>query len=250
MLPFEKRATDPGSWAYEHRVGLMVTVIMYLILGIVFMTSKIIIGSSTAHSEIIIDMQETPPPPPPKPLTPEERKAMEQDLQSARNQVSNEDSKTEAKQQNARNTPIPKDMAAKAEAVSERMRASREAYEQGLREEQAMIDARNAQKNQKAEKKEDVKVTGNVIISFSLEGRSFVYMHRPTYQCLGGGQVVVGIVVNRNGKVIGADVQSATSQDDCLIDRALEAAKLSRFNVDSSAPDKQSGTITYLFVPQ
>ena len=141
----------------------------------------------------------------------------------------------------------------KADAVAARMRASREAYERGLREEQAMIDAHNAGKRSKdnqGKKQEDVRVPGNVLISFSLAGRTFTYMHVPAYQCEGSGQVVVSISVNRNGKVTSASVRSATSGEECLSERALEAARLSRFNVDASAPASQSGTITYLFQRQ
>ena len=251
VLPFEKRPTDPGSWAYEHKVGLCVTVIAYLIVGIVFVSSKIIIGGQPHENTIYIAMEEIPPQPEQKSLTPEERKELEQSLREARNQISNEDSKTVAESQTLRNNPIPEDMAEKARQVQDRMRASREAYEKGLSEEQAMIDARNAQKNQKDDtKQETVKVKGNVIISFSLAGRSAVYMHVPAYQCEGGGQVVVDITVNRNGMVTSSSLGSASTSDDCILDRALEAARLSRFNVDGTAPDRQQGTITYLFVPQ
>ena len=252
VLPFEKRPTDPGSWAYEHKVGLCVTVIAYLIVGIVFVSSKIIIGQQTHENTIYISMEEIPPQPEQKPLTPEERQELEESLREARNQISNEDSKTIAESQTLRNNPIPEDLAEQAQEVQDRMRASREAYEKGLSEEQAMIDARKAQKSQndKQEKQETVKVKGNVIISFSLAGRSAVYMHVPAYQCEGGGQVVVEITVNRNGKVTDATVGSTSTQDDCILDRAVEAARLSRFNVDGTAPDRQQGTITYLFVPQ
>jgi uncharacterized integral membrane protein len=35
-LPFENRKQDAGEWAYDHRLGLSVMVILYLVLGIVF----------------------------------------------------------------------------------------------------------------------------------------------------------------------------------------------------------------------
>ena len=31
-LPFEKSRTDVGEWAYDHRVGLCITLIVYLVL--------------------------------------------------------------------------------------------------------------------------------------------------------------------------------------------------------------------------
>jgi hypothetical protein len=38
--------------------------------------------------------------------------------------------------------------------------------------------------------------------------------------------------------------------DDSMRSEALKAARSSRFNIDNSAPEKHSGTITYTFIPQ
>ena len=43
-LPFEKRKQDAGSWTYDHRIGLCVTLIAYLVLMIAFVSSKIVVG--------------------------------------------------------------------------------------------------------------------------------------------------------------------------------------------------------------
>ena len=39
-LPFDGRREDAGSWAYDHRVGLCVTIIAYLVFGIVFVVDE------------------------------------------------------------------------------------------------------------------------------------------------------------------------------------------------------------------
>lgn len=267
VLPFDPQPVDLGTWTYEHKVGLCVMIIAYLVLGIIFVTTKLVVGGAPPDQHTIyLDMVPTPPEQKQE-LTPEERRQMEADLSNAHNAISNEDARNEASRQNERTSgagsggarggsdgsPIPDNIADEADAVAARMRASREAYERGLREEQAMIDAHNAGKRSKdnqGKKQEDVRVAGNVLISFSLAGRTFTYMHVPAYQCEGSGQVVVSISVNRNGKVTSASVRSATSGEECLSERALEAARLSRFNVDASAPASQSGTITYLFQRQ
>ena len=262
---FDPQPVDLGTWTYEHKVGLCVMIIAYLVLGIIFVTTKLVVGGAPPDQHTIyLDM--VPPPPEQKQeLTPEERRQMEADLSNAHNAISNEEARNEASRQNERTSgagsggsrggsngsPIPDNIADEADAVAARMRASREAYERGLREEQAMIDAHNAGKRSKdnqGKKQEDVRVPGNVLISFSLAGRTFTYMHVPAYQCEGSGQVVVSI--SRNGKVTSASVRSSTSGEECLSERALEAARLSRFNVDASAPASQSGTITYLFQRQ
>ena len=203
-------------------------IIAYLVLGIIFVTTKLVVGGAPPDQHTIyLDM--VPPPPEQKQeLTPEERRQMEADLSNAHNAISNEDARNEASRQNERTSgagsggsqgssngsPIPDNIADEADAVAARMRASREAYERGLREEQAMIDAHNAGKRSKdnqGKKQEDVRVTGNVLISFSLAGRTFTYMHVPAYQCEGSGQVVVSISVNRNGKVTAASLKETTT---------------------------------------
>ncbi|MBQ5754016.1 MAG: energy transducer TonB, partial [Alistipes sp.] len=35
-LPFDDRKQDAGGWAYDHRIGLSVTLIVYLLIGIAF----------------------------------------------------------------------------------------------------------------------------------------------------------------------------------------------------------------------
>ena len=43
-LPFDNRKQDAGEWAYDHRLGLSVMVIAYLVLGIAFLSAKILVG--------------------------------------------------------------------------------------------------------------------------------------------------------------------------------------------------------------
>ena len=66
----------------------------------------------------------------------------------------------------------------------------------------------------------------------------------------GGGEVTVNITVNRNGKVVSASMKESSTNSSCINDMAILAARNSRFNVDDTGSDKQSGTITYIFVPQ
>ena len=56
-LPFDNRREDAGSWAYDHRVGLCVTLIAYLVVMIVFVSSKIVIGQRAQTQGMFIDLQ-------------------------------------------------------------------------------------------------------------------------------------------------------------------------------------------------
>ena len=136
------------------------------------------------------------------------------------------------------------DAAAEAEA---RMRANREAYEQGLAEERAIRQRRGAGEDSEHQ---DRKVKGRVTVSFSLTDpvRTSRYLAVPAYKCEGGGEVVVEITVNRAGDVTNARV--VEGGDECMRSSALGSARRSRFNIDDSAPARQQGTITYIFIPQ
>jgi TonB family protein len=93
---------------------------------------------------------------------------------------------------------------------------------------------------------------GPTTISYTLEGRSHVYINPPVYQCQGSGKVVVDIVVNQSGYVIDANINKSKSQitEDCLVEAANRAALTTRFNAKNTAPDRQRGTITYIFIAQ
>ena len=55
-LPFDNRKEDVGEWAFDHRVGLAVTLIVYLVIGIVFMAGKIAVGERQGVSTILVDL--------------------------------------------------------------------------------------------------------------------------------------------------------------------------------------------------
>ncbi|MBL85768.1 MAG: hypothetical protein CMO82_03815 [Winogradskyella sp.] len=83
-------------------------------------------------------------------------------------------------------------------------------------------------------------------LTYSLVGRTMQDYDIPRYLCERGGKIVVNIVVNGKGIVTDASVNgSSNSNNQCLINRALEYAKEALF--DSSDKNEQIGTITFLF---
>lgn len=248
-LPFENRREDAGVWAYDHRAGLCVTLIVYLVLMIVFVSSKIVVGRRTHQQGMYIDLQTLAE-------MEQERDRLERevrerqrqeeiDWRSIRNQASNENALNEKlRDDRGTNAAALNEAAAEAEA---RMRANREAYEQGLAEERAIRERRG--KEDGAER-QDRKVKGRVTVSFSITDpvRTSRYLEVPAYLCEGGGDVTVSVTVDRAGKVTGARVTEGG--DDCMRESALRAARNSLFNIDDSAPARQTGTITYIFIPQ
>jgi hypothetical protein len=138
----------------------------------------------------------------------------------------------------------------RAEGLDSRINANREAWEQGMREIEAM---RNSKDEGKDASKTDSRAKGRVLVSFSLSNptRYGDNVIVPGYRCEKGGEVTVDITVNRSGDVVAAAVNKGLSDsDNCMHETALDAARRSRFNLDSSAPERQTGTITYLFIPQ
>ena len=248
-LPFDNRREDMGSWTYDHRIGLCVTLIAYLALMIVFVSSKIVVGRRTHQQGMYIDLQTLAE-------MEQERDRLERevrerqrqeeiDWRSIRNQASSENALNEKlRDDRGTNAAALNEAAAEAEA---RMRANREAYEQGLAEERAIRERRG--KEDGAER-QDRKVKGRVTVSFSIADpvRTSRYLEVPAYLCEGGGDVTVSVTVDRAGKVTGARVTEGG--DDCMRESALRAARNSLFNIDNSAPARQTGTITYIFIPQ
>ena len=93
--------------------------------------------------------------------------------------------------------------------------------------------------------------SGPSVLSWSLDGRKATHLPIPAYRCIGAGEVTVIITVNTQGTVVDAKVDDgASSKDGCLRSFATRAARLSKFNASTTAPARQMGTITYLFIAQ
>lgn len=284
-LPFTRRKRDAGTWVYNHRAGLCITLIAYLLMAIAFVGSKIAVKGSVRPAGIVLDMRTLEE-------LQNEKERLEQEVRMrlqergrmssggtdgsyASNIVSNDGLDL----RDDRNT----DMSAlrnRAGNLNGKMQSNRDVWERGMREIASMgaggdgsgggggtggdgvgigsgssggggSGSGNGQNKGMASG--DVRVKGRVTVSFSLVNpvRYSENLIVPAYRCERGGEVVVRITVNRNGAVTAASVDSGLSDNDsCMHETALDSALRSRFNLDTSAPERQTGTITYIFVPQ
>lgn len=93
---------------------------------------------------------------------------------------------------------------------------------------------------------------GPTRIYYDLTGRTHTYLPIPIYKCQGSGKIVLLIEVNEMGAVKNASVIAgeSTTKDDCLIETAVNTAMISRFNANLNGPKIQKGTLTYIFVAQ
>ena len=252
-LPFDNRKKDAGEWAYDHRLGLSVMVIAYLVLGIVFFSSKIIVGRKPHTQGIYIELENL------EELM-KEKERLEQEIEMKRQQdiewskirnlqsndaVLNENLKDDRNTNTAEINESMKD-------VAKGMEANRAAYEAGLKEAESILNNRPEQEqtNSKMQKGEDSPYKGGGTVRF--EFRDPVRTKRnlivPAYTTDTGGQVVVAVTLNNGGEVIAARVKSGGTE--IMREEALKAARASLFNIDPSAPARHEGTITYTFLPQ
>ena len=251
-LPFDNRKQDVGTWAYNHRVGLCITIIIYLVIGIGFFASKIVVGRKMSQQGMFIDLQDIE-------MLERERDRLAEEVRRANQKIDWSKISNTSSNENALNENLTDDRGTNtsalnedAEAVEARMRANREAYEKGLK------DAKRAGERDKSDdksedqgnKNNDKKAKGSVTVSFSFKDpvRYSRHLVKPAYRCEGGGEVVVIVGLDRTGKVIYAFVESGG--DECMRQTAVAAAKGSRFDHNNSAPAKQEGAITYIFIPQ
>jgi outer membrane biosynthesis protein TonB len=257
-LPFDDKRQDPMSWIYENRLGLFVTIIILLVSATIFVTAKIVTKVPKTSDTIYIEMDMTEPEKeqPKEPEPPKERpKARDEvDWKSVRNVVSNDAAAESEKETPTRHTNDD-ELQAAAKAAEQNMKANQEAYERGLTEvgnigKEEPVQPTPTEKKGDKGGSPDVKQKGNVTVRYSFTDptRRALHLVIPAYRCEGGGEVVVAAVINQNGKVVSARVDSGG--DACMRSIAVSAARSSTFNVDTSAPEKQEGTITYIFIPQ
>lgn len=249
-LPFDGRKQDVGSWAYDHRIGLCITVIAYLLFAIIFVVSKIVVGQRASTQTLYIDMQTVE-------LLETERDRLEAEVRRANSQIDWSSIRNTSSNENALNENLKDakgtDVAAlnsSAEEMEARMRSNREAYERGLAEAEAAGRRSDDGGSGNDKKREDVRAKGRVTVSFSLTNpvRYSRHLIKPAYRCEGGGEVIVNVIVNQRGEVVSAWVESGG--DECMRQTAISAARGSFFDSNSSAPSRQQGTITYIFIPQ
>lgn len=259
VLPFDnrRRREGAGEWIYRHRVGLLVTVVLYLIAAILLVSYQIVVheNPTTTMYVDLVDPDEPEPPKPeevqPKPVERIDPGSYEQVM----NRQSDQNARMDASLKDDRGTQVDQ-LQEEAERVQRELAANRQAFRSGMdevaemsRRHQMPKSSAAGPRNPSGEQRSSVKVQGNVTVSYDLAGRTATYLHVPAYQCREGGTVVVGITVNRDGKVTNATVERA-SEGECIAQRARQAALASSFNADAGAPERQRGTITYVFVAQ
>jgi len=125
-----------------------------------------------------------------------------------------------------------------------------------LEELQAILAAADYVPPREEPEEETGEYTGPTTITYEFleppKQRRRVFLTVPVYRCEGSGQVLVEIRVSREGSVVDAKIRESLQGADgeCFEQAALTAALSSSFRVDPDAPERQTGLITYTFIPQ
>lgn len=236
--------------------AVMATIIIHLSVAVIFMSVKISALKREIAAEIILSIDEELP-------DPEMEKALELAKSDQFQGVSPEEMVNIIK--NMADKPLDIDPKEYEEMVKEEMIKSGLLNEKNFIDQQKMAEEAGAEeisatqeeiKPQVTEKKEKPQEQGTfrgpTRIFYDLAGRHHVYLPIPIYKCQGAGQITLAIVVDRGGNVIKAEPASklSSTKDPCLTETAVEHAFKSRFNADESAPEKQGGFLTFVFVSQ
>ncbi len=253
-LPFERRRSDAGEWAYDHRVGLCATLALYLALAVAFVAGKIVLDTRPRAQTIYIDMQTLAELEAERDRLERETRQRRQaaadniEWERIRNLVSNENAAASDEAAPSPSALASEASGAAAAGLEASMRANRAAYERGLAEERAIRSRPRA--GAAGTEASDRRVSGPVTVRLDMKEpvRTARFLEIPAYTCDGGGEVVVSVRADRTGAIVEAHVLSGG--DDLMREAALRAARISLVNIDSGAPARQEGTITYIFIPQ
>ncbi len=236
--------------------AIMATIILHLTVAVIFMSVKVSAMKREIAAEIILAVEKDLP-------DPDMQKAIELSKSDQFKNVTPEEMVNIIK--NLADKPLDIDPKEYEERVKEEMIKSGMLNEKNYLDEQKRAEEAGreeipvpdeAMKPQVAEKKEkpDEKGTfrGPTRIFYDLAGRHHLYLPIPIYKCEGAGQITLAIVVDRSGNVIKASPASelSTTKDPCLTETAVEHALKAKFNSDLSAPEKQAGFLTFVFVSQ
>lgn len=236
--------------------AVMATIILHLTIAVIFMSVKISAMKREIAAEIVLAMDEDIPDP-----------AMEKAIELSKSGQFEGASADELVNviKNLADKPVDIDPKEYEEMVKEEMIKSGMLSEKNFLDEQKMAEEAGreeipipdedikpsvAQKKEKPEEKGTFR--GPTRIFYDLAGRHHVYLPIPIYKCEGAGQITLAIEVDQKGNVIKAEPASAlsTTKDPCLTETAVEHALRSKFNSDLSAPVKQAGFLTFVFVSQ
>jgi len=245
---------------YEGKVvGVLGTVIVHLIAGIIFMSFQLKSLTKDMSEEFTVEFvqieeTETEQKLIQLPASEVERilQGDEEMLNIARNLANKPDVKVDASDY----IDMVKDELIKDGKLGEDNYIDEQKRMNEMNGDESLAMADETKEKVKNEPSESEKLAANyqgpTRIYYDLAGRTHTYLPIPVYKCQGSGKVVLLIRVSPKGFVEEAKIieKESSITDICLIETAVATALISRFNADINATKVQEGKLTYLFVAQ
>jgi hypothetical protein len=241
--------------------GILGTLILHLIAGIIFMSLQLISVQKKLAAEYVVELAPEPDPAIKKekvteaPATTVEKalKGDEVMLNIARNLASKSEEKINPRDyiDKVKEELIKSGKLGVDNYIDEQKKASESKGDENLTIKKDTLSKKIDNKPSESQKMA-ANFKGPTRIFYDLFGRTHMYLPLPIYKCEGSGRVVLSIEVDQNGNVQKAQIaeRESTASDPCLIETAINTALLSRFNPDASSPRIQIGMLTYQFVAQ
>jgi len=245
---------------YRHNIyGVITTLIFHIIVLIILILSQLHIGDQLKRDTIVLDLSlvDIKVPEPEKEKQPQQQLAAVSQPQKpvsgqlASNRAVNDAAKGKDDGISSRDPFFDKayknDIAAAKKLLSDvNQTLARKIPEIG----DIPMPADHAEGKTREEVKQS-NFKGKSNIHYSLENRYHALLPIPVYLAEGGGEVIVDIVVGRDGIVLKAEPRPNPSIADLTtFAYAKQAAEKTIFNEDTKAPERQKGTITYIFLAQ
>ena len=236
--------------------GVIATLIFHIIVLLVLITSSLKSGSRTPEEEIIVDIA-TPeiklPEPEADKAQPSAIASQPMQSPSTKGQLASNRAVNDAATTKSRSNDPFFDNDYNAEVAAAKKLVS-DVNKTLAREIPKIGDIPMPVDDTQGKTREEVKQSnfkGRSNIHYSLENRFHARLPIPVYLAEGGGEVIVDIVVGRDGRVLSANPRPNPKIADLnILAYAKQAAEKTWFNEDPSAPERQKGTIMYQFVAQ
>lgn len=258
----DTRSEGFGEWLYSHRIGLIVVIVCFLIGGTFIATARVDVEIKPI--EYIIEFVDEEPTLEDIERAKQERDRLQAEIdqrlaaaQRVQNLQSNDAAEAGGSPQEMQYDSETQEMMDK---VASDMATNRGEYESSMRKVEGIgKGGTGTGSGDKQGDGKDSKFSGAVTVAYDIHyeaGGKKVARHArgklyaPAYRAKGGGQVVVEVKIDRDGKVISAVVRSSTNSELNSYARNAALHVDTHFNIDPSAPNPNIGTITYTFVAQ
>lgn len=243
------------DWFDRNKLGIVGSLMLHTVVLFVLAFQNLQIKKDEdTPGELLIEVATPPIEPTPEELQEQQRALNAQEVKSLSSNVSAEQSqqRLSARAQERISESVEEDLREMEREEFERLQAERTSRGEDIHLPALDPSKWDPKKYKPTEDPKPTKVEGVAMVEYDLKDRSDQYLHRPGFQCRGGGVVLIRISVDAGGHVIKAelDPSASTTTEDCLIEKALGSARTARFSRSSTAVDPQKGWVKYIFLSQ